>query len=304
MNLKIKISKNIWMSIHLLLIATAGWIIAGMIDSKAADIFKTGSSNLIINQSSEIQFLPRSGSADISAIVRGNIFNSKLRGEEPTSEENGMSKDSPTGGAVKSSIGAKLLGTMINESANFAIAVVEIDGKEQIIGKNDTLLGSKVLKVERNALFIEHNGKTEVLKVNFADWEAKTESTGKNGAFSPSGTPMADVVKISENDYSLSRRYVDSEVANMGKLITQVRAVPNIGPGGKTNGFRLFSIKPGSLFSRIGLKNRDVIKKINGVNIDSAEKGLELFQALRSESSFDVDIERNNSKNTLKYQIQ
>ena len=44
----------------------------------------------------------------------------------------------------------------------------------------------------------------------------------------------------------------------MSQLFTQIRAVPHF-EGGQSIGFRLFAIRRGSLFDKIGLKNGDII---------------------------------------------
>ena len=74
--------------------------------------------------------------------------------------------------------------------------------------------------------------------------------------------------------------------------------------GGKPVGFKLFSIKPGSLYSKIGLQNGDVINRINGFEMSSHEKGLEVYQKLKDSSSVTVDIKRRGKPMSLDYAIQ
>jgi general secretion pathway protein C len=71
-----------------------------------------------------------------------------------------------------------------------------------------------------------------------------------------------------------------------------------------TDGFKVFAIRKGSLFDKIGLQNNDVVKRINGVELDSAEKGLELFQALKNETTFNVDLMRKSQKTTMRFSVQ
>ena len=90
----------------------------------------------------------------------------------------------------------------------------------------------------------------------------------------------------------------------MNELITQARLVPNFGPDRKVDGFRIFRVRPGSLFQNLGLKNGDVIHRVNGVELDDAQKGFEFFQTLSDQSNFTIDLKRGNDRKTFKYDVK
>ena len=54
----------------------------------------------------------------------------------------------------------------------------------------------------------------------------------------------------------------------------------------------LFSIQPGSLYASIGIENGDVIQRINGYEINSPDKALEMYQRLRESSHVTIELER------------
>ena len=72
----------------------------------------------------------------------------------------------------------------------------------------------------------------------------------------------------------------------------------------KTDGFRIFQIKKDSIYEKLGLKDNDIIKRVNGQYLDSFEKATGLFSALRNENSLSIDIERDGTKLNLKYEIR
>ena len=51
---------------------------------------------------------------------------------------------------------------------------------------------------------------------------------------------------------------------------------------GKAAGFRLFSVRPDGPFAKIGLQNSDVISAINGLEMTSPEKALEVYTKLKT----------------------
>ena len=65
---------------------------------------------------------------------------------------------------------------------------------------------------------------------------------------------------------------------------------------------------PNSAFDKIGLKSGDVIKSVNGFDISSPDKMLDVFSKLRDAKDVSVDVMRGeastkNSKTNLKYTI-
>jgi general secretion pathway protein C len=66
----------------------------------------------------------------------------------------------------------------------------------------------------------------------------------------------------------------------------------------------LFSIKPQSLVDRIGLKNGDVVQRINGVEISDPSPACGLLQKLHGYAQVRVDVMRNHQPVTLSYDIQ
>ena len=91
---------------------------------------------------------------------------------------------------------------------------------------------------------------------------------------------------------------------NLNELFTQARAIPYSSPDGEAQGFRLFSIKPQSLVDRIGLKNSDIVQRINGVEISDPSPAFGLLQKLHGHAQVRVDVMRNHQPVTLSYDIQ
>ena len=78
-------------------------------------------------------------------------------------------------------------------------------------------------------------------------------------------------------------------------LATEARIVPHF-EGGKGAGFKLFSIRPGSIYSKIGITNGDVIQRINGEDIDSPDKAFDAWRRLKDASSIQIELSRGGTK--------
>ena len=69
-------------------------------------------------------------------------------------------------------------------------------------------------------------------------------------------------------------------------------------------GFKLFSIRPDSLYAKIGLQNGDVIRKINGYEMNSPDKALEIYQKLRDATRIEIELERRGDTVRKSYSIE
>lgn len=111
------------------------------------------------------------------------------------------------------------------------------------------------------------------------------------------------VKKVGENKYEVQHSTVDALLGNMGALARAARIVPEMRDG-KSIGFRLLSIKPDGPFGKIGLQNGDIISAINGMEMNSPDKALEVYTKLRTANHLSVGLERNGQKITEDYNIR
>ena len=78
------------------------------------------------------------------------------------------------------------------------------------------------------------------------------------------------------------------------------RSVPTSKEGCST-GFKIFSIRPGSVYHQLGLRNGDVIQAINGMPLTSPEAALQVHATLRSAHRVTVSLSRRGQKRVKLY---
>lgn len=127
-------------------------------------------------------------------------------------------------------------------------------------------------------------------------------SVGTAPVPAPPVNAVAGVRTVAPNRYEIDRSVVDSTLSDMSKIAMDARIVPSF-KNGTANGFKLFSIRPGSLYSAIGIENGDVIKRINGYEINSPEKALELYTKLRESARVTIEVEHNGQPVQKEYTI-
>ncbi len=205
----------------------------------------------------------------------------------------------------KTPLHVRLRGTVYRESGN-SIAIIEDTKtrKQDLYHVGDFILGeAKLIAISRNKVYLERNGKQEVLEV-YEGPEVRTgerpETRRPQRGSIPTG---AGIKRLSANRYRIPQEDLRNAFENMNHLLTQVRMVPNFN-NGEPDGFKLLSVKSGSLIHRSGLRDGDIIKRVNGIEIDSPEKAFEIYEQVKNEPTITVEIERRGGKKTFTYEVR
>jgi general secretion pathway protein C len=113
----------------------------------------------------------------------------------------------------------------------------------------------------------------------------------------------AGVKKIDDSNYEVSRQLVDKILSNPMAIAKGARVVPSV-KDGKANGFKLYAIRPGSVYAQIGLANGDTIHAINGFDLTSPDKALEVYTKVKEATSLTVAVTRRGKEMIINYGIK
>ncbi len=111
------------------------------------------------------------------------------------------------------------------------------------------------------------------------------------------------IKKTGDNTYEIDKSLVDKVLANPMAVAKGARVVPAV-KNGKPDGFKLYAIRPSSVYAKLGLSNGDTLQSINGFELTSADKALEAYTKLREATSLEVEVTRRGKPMTLKYSIR
>jgi general secretion pathway protein C len=211
----------------------------------------------------------------------------------------------------RTSLPLKLLAVMFAPTApRWSMAIIR-DTDEKSAGAFG--IGSKIREatitdIEEARVYLEIGGRPEYMDLLDKATPPPAAAAAAPPPAAPSGDPMMaeldkGIKKTGEHSYEVQRGTVDSLLGNMSMLSRSARIVPEIRDG-KAAGFRLFSIRPDGPFAKIGLQNGDVISAINGLEMTSPDKALEVYTKLKSANHLSVGLERNGQKITKDYNIR
>jgi general secretion pathway protein C len=245
-------------------------------------------------------------------IINRNVFCSGCAPPPPpVADANGSGPSSND--PVKTSMQLELVSTMVcPEDDNWSMAVLrDLTTKEKdpvMVHKGDGIGsgGATIVKVVQKRVYLRNGGRLEYAELEGAAPPPATAAATPppQAGFDPNqGDVDKTKVNCSGNSCTVQRSLVDSLLSNTAMLATAARFVPSI-KDGKPNGFKLYAIRPNSIFGLIGLQNGDTIKSINSLDMSSPDKALEVYTKLRNASHLSVQVERRGENVTLDYSIR
>jgi len=247
---------------------------------------------------------------DYSAIASRNIFSPTASRPKPAPKPKVIRRQ-PKPAIAPTALNLKLVGTIISDQPENSKAVIsKSDGREQKIYMVSDEVGKNavIVAINRLEVLIDNAGRIETLsmKVEKKGLQRPGKGKGKFGKRQRRGATATGggIRAVGPGQYAIERPYFENQLKNISGLLVQIRAIPNRDKDGTINGFKVFQIQQGSMFNRIGLKNNDVIRQINGQALNSAEAGLALFSSLKNETHFAIDLLRNNEKKTMAIDVE
>jgi general secretion pathway protein C len=129
-------------------------------------------------------------------------------------------------------------------------------------------------------------------------------------ASSPAAQPAAGathaITAVSSSgagNFVIDQRALNAALDNPAQAMSDARLLPSQ-KDGKVEGFKASEVKPNGVFSMIGIKNGDVLLRLNDFPMDSPDKALQSFIALKGQSRLKLDIIREGQPQTFNYDIR
>jgi membrane-associated protease RseP (regulator of RpoE activity) len=113
----------------------------------------------------------------------------------------------------------------------------------------------------------------------------------------------ASVTQIDDTHYEIPRATVDQVLTDPLPVARAARIVPSMRDG-RANGFKLYAIRPSSLYAALGFRNGDTILAVNGESLTDMSQGLALYTKLKDSSVFEVEIDRRGTRVDLTITIK
>lgn len=194
-----------------------------------------------------------------------------------------------------------LLGTVVGSfRETFALVRHTAKNEERVFRLGDMVFDAgRLAEVGRERAFIVvNNKKVELLT-------PMTPPAATPAGQPAAGTPHAGiaVAATGAGSYVIDQRALTAALDNPAQAMSDARLLPSQ-KDGKVEGFRASEVKPNGVFSMIGIKNGDVLLRLNDFPMDSPDKALQSFIALKGQNRLKLDIIRDGQPQTFNYDIR
>ncbi len=195
-----------------------------------------------------------------------------------------------------------LLGTVVGSfRESFALVRHTTKNEERVFRLGDLVFDAgRLAEVGRERAFIVVNGKKVELLTPMTPPMAAPAVHSQGAA---QGPPAQAVANLGGGNFVIDQRALNHALDNPAQAMTDARLLPSQ-KDGKVEGFRASEVKPGGLFAMIGIRNGDVLVRLNDFPVDSPDKALQSFIALKGQSRLKLDIVRDGQPQTLNYDIR
>jgi len=264
---------------------------------------------------------------DPAIILRRNIFDS-ARGDltaEPLPEVQvgpdgePLEEWDPSQPAQKCTSKLRLVGSVMSPGYpewSFAAIAGASDGKTMLYREGSNVDGSRVLAVYSSSVIVTSSAgacqllmfeEDEGAAVRTAAPAAKPAARPKPADARSAGLSEQElnegIEKISDTRFNIQRSLVDKVLANQGSLMKTARVIPHE-ENGRVAGVKLYGIRRNSLLGRLGVRNGDMLRTINGFDMTSPDTALEAYSRLRSADKLTLAINRQSKEMTIEYNIE
>ncbi|MCM8784715.1 MAG: hypothetical protein NC827_07445 [Candidatus Omnitrophica bacterium] len=238
-----------------------------------------------------------------SIILKRNIFTAPLP-SPPKIETTSILKPPPLP-SLETLI--EILGIVYFPSGcSFVIIKDKKTNTENIYKEGEKIGESKIVKILIDKVIFEYDGKNVSLNL-----ENKSSSTpiiiSKEEGPKVSVLPkLPETPKIPEEVVSMEVDFNNAitNLINDRKLIENLNVIPNVNEG-KVEGFKVLNLPENSLPYQYGLRNGDIVRRVNGTLIDSINTAFRVYNQIKNSNTPVVTIEilRDNKPILLTYRL-
>jgi general secretion pathway protein C len=245
-------------------------------------------------------------------LAQRNMFCSDCQPEEPTVD----TQDPADPGAVPlTSLPLHLVATNVSSNPKYSFATIQnTDSQSQgAYWLEDAIPGAGAV-VKISGKYVDFRNPTsnrlERVALLAEPRPARPTPAARQPAPRPGGKQdelsamIEDGVKqTGDNSYEIDRSLVDKVLANPMTVARGARIVPSI-KNGKANGFKLYAIRPNSVYAKLGLRNGDTLHAINGFDLTTPDKALEVYTKVKEASNLSVSVTRRGQPLNIDYSIR
>lgn len=210
-----------------------------------------------------------------------------------------LSRPKDCGKAERMNGGPKLLGTIVLSDPKFSVATISAGSDSKAVKKGDQVAGSgKVFEIRRRRLCFE----SDVGTLKYIDMpEDKSIMLGQPLPSAMPGSSTEEIATSATGEIEIKRDFLLAKLTDPA-VLTSAASTP-IYENGQLVGFKVLTIKPGSVFEQL-IQVGDEIRGINGEAITSIPQIQKTFANIRNVKELNITINRDGRTFQQAYKVE
>lgn len=222
-------------------------------------------------------------------ILQRDLFKTQKASETPDQEAKINLED-----MEETKLQLKLWGTVTGDAQQSYAVIEDAQKREQNLYRvGDSIQQATLKAILRAKVVLTVNGQDEILAMEELKQGPSSRPVPAGGGRISAVPGPARAQRV-----SLRRNMIDEAIQDVSKLMTEIKIQPH------ENGLALSQIKPNSIFRRMGLRNGDVLKSVDGQQIRSVDDALKLYESLKSADNVSVELQRRGRDRIINYNIR
>ncbi len=197
----------------------------------------------------------------------------------------------------------------IYHSKDIVVVTISKAGKSSVLSKGDPIdgyvLDDATAKV---AIFLRNGKRYRLYLVEKMDSQKSkravrypTKKVEEAKEEPKSSEPVGEIVQ-SDDITMIDKSLLDHYSKNLNDIWKNI-GMKEVMKNGHINGFKVNFVKRGSNFSKLGLRRGDIIKSVNGQELNSYNSAFEIYKNIDSIESLTLTILRGKEEMELNYEI-
>ena len=195
-----------------------------------------------------------------------------------------------------------LLGTVSGDRQS-ARAVIEEKGKrkQDMYKVGDSIQNAVIDKILRRDVVLKVGDRYEKLSMEEPSSPEEKPPPGRRYPGRSLRSPQSRMGRATT--ITLNRKNIQDSLQNINQLLTQVRIQPHF-KDGVADGLAVSRLKRGSIFSKLGIRNGDILQQINGNALNSPEEIYGFYEELKSGTQASLQLSRRGRPKTFNYRFK
>lgn len=170
------------------------------------------------------------------------------------------------------------------------VALKSAKNKTEVVAVGEPFHGYTLVSIEAGSAIFDYRGKRYKVMIE----EAGTPNT--------SVLRTAKTMAETEPMQQVSRSQIDSYTKNLDQVWKDI-GIQEVKKGAEITGFKVTRIRAGTPFAELGLRQGDVILKVNNKPLDSYAAAMEIYQKIDQLNALELVVLRNNQEQEIIYEI-